>query len=480
VAQYDYNLVVIGGGSAGLVSSLIASTVKAKVALIESHKMGGDCLNTGCIPSKALIRTAKFVHDMKRHEELGIRAVQYQVDFKQVMARIQSIIKSIEPNDSVERYTNLGVKVYEDHGILIDNHTVEVGGKRITTKNIILAQGAKPFVPPIKGLEKIDYLTSDNLWELETLPPRLVVIGGGPIGCEMAQAFNRLGSKVTQIDISERLLSREDEDIAEIIQQKFTSEGIRILLDSNVVEVKTGADNTKKLVVQDVNNGDSQEIPFDALLLAVGRCANTGEIPFDTLGIKKGYRNCVGVDDYLCANKAKNIYAAGDITGRYQFTHMAAHQAYYATVNALFKPLARFKVDYSTVPWVTYTDPEIARVGINEQEAMEDGIPYQVHTFPISELDRAKTDSATEGVIKVLSDKGKILGVSLVSHNAGEMNSEFIMAMKYGLGLNDILSTIHPYPTWSEANKFLAGRWKKDGVKKWVMDFLVKFHKWRG
>lgn len=478
MGKYDYNVIVIGGGSAGLVSALIASTVKAKVALIEANKMGGDCLNTGCVPSKALIKTAKFVHDMKRHEQLGIESVDFKLNFKQIAARIKDIIKSIEPNDSPERYAKLGVDVFQDKATFIDKNSVSVNGQTLTGKNLILGLGAEPFIPPIKGLENINYLTSDNLWDLEYLPPRMIVVGGGPIGCEMAQAFSRLGSKVTQIDMSSHILPREDDDIAAIIQSKMISEGVDMQLNSLAEEIIVDENGSKHLVVGKIGVSEKTFIPFDEILIAAGRRPRTSQLPLDALGIKLDQRDHVIVDDYLCANKAKNIYCAGDIIGPYQFTHMASHQAYYATVNALFRPM-RLKVDYSVVPWVTYTAPEIARVGLNESEAKREGIKHEVFKFPIAELDRAKTESETDGIVKVITHKGNILGSTIVSHNAGEMNTEFITAMKFELTLNDILGTIHPYPTWSEANKFVAGAWKKSTVKNWVMNSLLKFHRWK-
>ena len=475
-----YNLVVIGGGSAGLVTSYIAAAVKARVALIERDKMGGDCLNTGCVPSKSLIKTARFVYDMNRHQELGVQNVRYEVNFASVMERVHKVIKSIEPHDSVERYQGLGVDCITGHAEIIDSETVKVGDETLKTRSIVLAQGAEPFIPPIPGLDQIDYLTSDNLWNLKELPERLVVLGGGPIGCELAQAFLRLGSEVTIVEMLPKILIREDEDVVSVMEAQFEKEGINLLTNTRAVGVENSSG--QKLLLCENDNGPQQKIPFDGLLVAVGRKARTAGIAWNKLGIQLRKNGTIDVDDYLCAN-GRNIYAAGDITGPYQFTHTAAHQAYYASVNALFRPFVKFKANYRVIPWVTYTDPEIAQVGLNEKSAKEKGIDYELTKYGIDDLDRAITESEAHGFVKVLTEKGsgdgKILGVTIVSHNAGELNTEFIAAMQHGFGLNKILGTIHPYPTMSEANKYAAGVWKKSQVKPWVMDILTKYHKFR-
>ena len=474
-----YNLVVIGGGSAGLVSALIAAAVKAKVALIERDKMGGDCLNTGCVPSKALIKTARFVSEMNRHRELGVESVEYKLRFSRIMDRVHSIIQTIEPHDSVERFTGLGVECFQGDAEIIDRHTVRVGSDTLKTKNIIFAQGAEPFVPPIKGLDQVAFLTSDNLWELRELPNRLIVLGGGPIGCEMAQSFARLGSQVTQIESFSRILPREDPDVAEVIRQAFVHDGVSIMANTTANEVIPDPNGGYRLVCS--SDGQRQEVPFDHILLAVGRRARSAGKDFSKLGVRLRPNGTVAVDSYMCAN-GKNIYAAGDITGPYQFTHMAAHQAYYACVNALFAPI-KFKVDYRVVPWVTYTDPEVAQVGLNEQTAKEQGIRYEVVKYDLDDLDRAITESETKGFVKVLvkpgTKDGQILGATTVAHGAGEMNTEFILGMKHGFGLNKILGTIHPYPTMSEANKMAAGKWKKLQARGWIMSALEKFHRMR-
>jgi pyruvate/2-oxoglutarate dehydrogenase complex dihydrolipoamide dehydrogenase (E3) component len=471
-----YNLVVIGGGSAGLVSSYIASAVKAKVALIERHKMGGDCLNTGCVPSKALIRTARFLADMKNHREFGVEKVSYELDFAQVMERVQRVIKQIEPHDSIDRYSKLGVECLTGDAEIIDSTHVKIGERVLATKNIVLAMGAEPLIPPIKGLDQISFLTSDNLWDLRVLPKRLVVLGGGPIGCEMTQAFARLGSHVTQVEMGPRILPREDTDVAAEIHGKFIKDGVTILTGVKATEVQTDRSGEKFLILQ--KDGQiSSRLPFDELLIAVGRKPRTSGINWDKLGIQLRPNGSIAVDSYMRANNS-NIFAAGDITGPYQFTHVAAHQAWYCSVNALFRPLKKFKVDYRVIPWVTYTDPEVAQVGHNEQSATAAGLLYDVTTYGLDDLDRAIAESADHGFIKVITQKGKdkILGATVVGHFAGELITEFVAAMKHGYGLNAILGTIHSYPTLSEANKYAAGNWKREHTPAWAFKWLKRYH----
>lgn len=475
-STFDRNLVVIGAGSAGLVSSYIAAAVKSKVTLIERHKMGGDCLNTGCVPSKALIRSAKFASHLKRAKEFGFDSASAEMDFATVMERVQSVVKQVEPHDSIERYTELGVECIEGEAQITSPWTVEVNGQTFTTKNIIIATGARPFVPPIEGIEAVGYLTSDNVWELRELPKRLVVLGGGPIGSELTQSFARLGSKVTQIEMLPRIMIREDEEISERVKQRFEAEGIDVLTGHRAKACRKNADGTKVIVCE--YDGDEVEVEFDELLVAVGRVANLEGFGADKLGIEVD--RTVTVNEFMQTN-FPNIYACGDIAGPYQFTHTAAHQAWYASVNALFRGFWSFKADYSVIPWATFTDPEVARVGLNEQDAKEQGIAYEVTTFDLEELDRAIADSEAHGVVKVLTVPGKdrILGVTIAGEHAGDLIGEFIMAMKYKIGLNKILGTIHIYPTLLEANKYAAGNWKKAHAPEGLLAFVEKFHAWR-
>jgi dihydrolipoamide dehydrogenase len=475
--KYEYNMVVIGGGSAGLVTSYISAAIKSKVALIEKHKMGGDCLNTGCVPSKALIRSAKMLAYAKRHKEFGFKNHEIEFDFSDVMERVQRVIKTIEPHDSMQRYRELGVDCIEGAAKIIDAHTVEVEGRKLTTANITIATGAGPFIPPIPGLDQIKSLNTDNLWELRELPKRLAVLGGGPIGCELAQCFARLGSEVTQVEMAPSILIREDPEVSQMVINSFKNDGINIMTSSKAIRIEPGSDEHTLVVEKD---GQEIKIPFDQILVAVGRAANTKGFGAEEIGIELTERRTIKVDDYL-RTSIPNIYACGDVAGPYQFTHTAAHQAWYCAVNAHFSPLKKFKVDYSVIPWCTYTDPEIAQVGLNEEAAKQKKIPYEVTTYDIDDLDRAITDEEAHGLVKILTEPGqdKILGVTICGHHAGDLIAEYVLAMKHGLGLEKILGTIHIYPTLAEANKFAAGNWKKAHVADWKFNLLEKFHGWR-
>tara|TARA_R110002072_G_scaffold204033_2_gene362087 strand:- start:18633 stop:20087 length:1455 start_codon:yes stop_codon:yes gene_type:complete len=474
--QFDRNLIVIGGGSAGLVAALIAAAVNAKVTLIEKHKMGGDCLNTGCVPSKALIKSAKVASLIKRSREFGINVVDSSIDFSAVMERVQSVISKIEPHDSVTRFEGLGVECIEGEARITSPWSVEINGKILSTRSIIIATGARPFVPSIKGLEQLDYLTSDNLWDIRELPKRLIVLGGGPIGCELAQAFTRLGSQVTQVEMLPRIMMREDDEIARIINKRFQDEGIDVRTNYTAQEVVIK--NNQKFLICEHNN-NAVEIAFDEILVAVGRAANTSGFGLEELGVELNSNKTIRVNEKL-QTSIPNIYACGDVAGPYQFTHTASHQAWYATVNALFGKFKSFKVDYSVIPWATFTDPEVARVGLNEQEAKEKGISYDATSYDIDDLDRAITEGEDHGVVKVLTvpGKDKILGVTIIGDHAGELITEYISAMKHGFGMNKILGTIHIYPTLSEANKFAAGAWKKAHAPKTLLKLVEKYHRW--
>jgi len=477
MAKFEANIVVVGAGSAGLVSAYIAAAVKAKVILIERHKMGGDCLNTGCVPSKAILRSAKVANYMSRADEFGIESVPVKPVFKKIMNRVQDVIKEIEPHDSIERYTDLGVECVTGEAEVIDKHTVKVGDRVITAKNIIIASGARPFVPPIEGLDQINYLTSDNVWQLEEQPKRLVVLGGGPIGCELSQAFSKLGSQVTMVEMMGQLMGREDSDVADVITQKFKKDGIEVLTNHKAVKF-TNVDGQKVLHCE--SESGPVEVPFDDVLIAVGRKANSDGMNLEKLGIKLRRNGTIETDDYL-RTAVPNIFACGDITGPYQFTHTAAHQAWYAVVNALFGFAKKFKVDYRVIPWATFTMPEVARVGINENEAKEKGLDYEVTRYGIDDLDRAIADGEAHGFIKVITPKGKdtILGVTIVGHHAGDLISEYVLAMKHNIGLNKILGTIHLYPSLAEMNKYVAGNWKKNNQPHGLLRMVEKFHNWR-
>jgi pyruvate/2-oxoglutarate dehydrogenase complex dihydrolipoamide dehydrogenase (E3) component/uncharacterized membrane protein YdjX (TVP38/TMEM64 family) len=481
---FDRNLIVIGGGAGGLVSSYIAAAVKAKVTLIEAHKMGGDCLNYGCVPSKALIKSAKLAKQMQVAEKYGLENVQPLFSFKKVMQRIHNIIAEVEPHDSVERYTGLGVEVLQGYAKLIDPWTVEIalndgGAQRLTAPSIVIAAGASPFVPPLPGIEDSGYVTSDTLWDefakRDQIPKRLVVLGGGPIGCELSQSFARLGSKVIQIERGDRIMAREDQEVSELAKASLESDGVHVLTGHTALRCEK-ENNAKFIVVE--HEGQEQRIEFDDLLCAVGRVARLTGYGLETLGIETD--RTVVTNEYL-ETLYPNIYAAGDVAGPFQFTHTAAHQAWYASVNALFGQFKKFKADYSVIPWTTFVDPEVARVGLNEQEAKEQGIAYEVTKYGIDDLDRAIAESAAYGFVKVLTvpGKDKILGVTLVGEHAGDLLAEFVFAMRHGLGLNKILGTIHTYPTWAEANKYAAGEWKKAHAPEFALRLLEKYHTWR-
>ena len=475
--RFDTNLVVIGAGSGGLVCALIAAAVKAKVTLIERNRMGGDCLNTGCVPSKSLLRSAKMLNYIARAEEYGFKRASAEFDFADVMERVQRIIATIEPKDSVERYTGLGVDCIRGDAEIVSPYCVRVNGREITTRTIIVATGGAPFVPPIPGLRDADYYTSDTIWELRTLPKRFIVLGGGPIGCELAQAFSRLGSSVTIVERNPHLLMREDDDAVACVQERFAAEGIRILTDHAALHVEP-ADEGKRLVCE--HAGQEVTVPFDAALVAVGRRPTTAGLGLESVGVTLSARGAVEVDEYL-RTSVPTIYACGDVIAPYQFTHTASHEAWYATVNALFSPFRRFKANYSVIPWTTFTDPEVARVGLNERDAAHQGIPVEVTRYDLDDLDRALADGEGHGFVKVLTPPGKdrILGVTIVGHHAGDLIAEFILAMKWGLGLKKIMSTIHIYPTLAEANKFAAGVWRRNNAPQGVLGWVEKFHRWR-
>lgn len=477
---FDRNLIVIGGGAGGLVSAYIAAAVKAKVTLIEAHKMGGDCLNYGCVPSKALIKSAKIAHQMRYASKYGLQDTNTAFNFKAVMARVHAVIAAIEPHDSVQRYTNLGVEVLQGYAKIVNPWTVEIalhdGGKQtLTARSIVIATGASPFVPPLAGIETSGYLTSDTLWDefakLDEIPKRIVVLGGGPIGCELAQALRRLGAEVTQIEMADRLLIREDAEVSSFAKTALETDGVRVLTSYKALRCEQ-----KSIIIE--SNGVESAIHYDAFICAVGRSARLAGYGLEALGIPA--HKTIETNEYL-QTIYPNIYAAGDVAGPYQFTHVAAHQAWYAAVNSLFGDFKKFKADYSVIPAATFIDPEIARVGLNEQDAKAQGIAYEVTKYGIDDLDRAIADSAADGFVKVLTvpGKDKILGVTIVGSNAAELLAEYVLAMKYGLGLNKILGTIHTYPTFSEANKYVAGEWKRAHQPTQLLAFVKRFHDWR-
>ena len=475
--KFDHNIVVLGAGSGGLVTAYIAAVIKAKVTLIEKHKMGGDCLNTGCVPSKALIRSGKLMHNIKHSQKYGVQSATGEIDFASTMQRVHEVIAKIEPHDSVERYTSLGVNVIQGEGRITSPWTVEVNGETLITRNIVIATGGSPFVPPIPGLDKVNYLTSENLWDLKTLPERLVVLGGGPIGSELTQAFHRLGSKVTQVEMAPRIMGREDTDVADMVQKRFIDEGIDVKVNTKAKAVEVEGDEKVLVCEQD---GQEIRIPFDEIMVAVGRKANTSGFGLEELGVPLTDKGTIAINEFQQTD-FPNIYAVGDVSGPYQFTHVAAHQAWFAAVNSLFGTFKKFATDYRVIPWATFTDPEVARVGLNETDAKADNIAYELTTYGIDDLDRAIADSSDYGLVKVLTvpGKDKILGCTIVGEHAGDLISEYVLAMKHGLGLNKILGTIHIYPTLSESNKYAAGEWKRAHQPEKLLEWVKKFHTWR-
>ena len=479
--RFDNNVVVIGAGSGGLVAVYIAAAVKAKVTLIEKHKMGGDCLNTGCVPSKALIRSARWLAQLKRSQEFGIKQAHAAFDFADVMERVQSVIKTVEPHDSIDRYNKLGVNVVIGDARITSPWEIQVktaeGEKTLTTCSIIIAAGGSPLLPPITGIDNIDPLTSDSVWSLRELPKRLLVLGGGPIGCELAQCFARFGSVVTVVEQAAQLLGREDPEVSEAVMIRFRQEGMDLRLEHTAKEFVL-KNNEKFLIAE--HQGSPVKIPFDQVLVAVSRGANVKGYGAEELGITLSPRKTIATNAFQETN-FPNIYACGDVAGPYQFTHVAAHQAWYAVVNALFGQFKRFRTDYSVIPWATFTDPEVARVGLNELDAKAQGIAYEISTYSLEDLDRAIADGEAHGFVKVLTHPGndKILGVTIVGEHAGDLIAEFILAMKHGIGLNKILGTIHIYPTLAEANKNVAGIWKRTHAPQGLLRWLERLHTWR-
>ena len=479
MAKHEYNLVVIGAGSAGLVTSYVAAAAKAKVALIEKHRMGGDCLNTGCVPSKALIRSALFMRDANRCRELGFKKVEVEYDFADIMERVQRIIAQVEPHDSVERYTKLGVEVIKGEASIVDRHTIDVDGRRLSTRAIAICAGARPFIPPLKNIEQAPFRHSDNIWEIREQPRQMIVLGGGPIGSELAQAFAQLGTNVTQVHNGDHILPREDPEAAKLVMDAMRDSGARLLLNASASEcVKTAQGWQLKC---ETSGGGIEEIPFDLMLVATGRVPNGARVSgLEKVGVKLTKRGAIVTDESLCTS-VPNIFACGDIIGSYQFTHTAGHAGFYCAMNALYDPV-RLKVNWSVVPWCTFTHPEVARVGLSEAEAKKGNIPFEKHVFGIDDLDRAMADQEAEGYIKILTEpggKGKILGVTIVGSHAGDLIHEFIVVMRNNLTLDAIVKAIHIYPTLAESSKYAAGIWKKKNISPIAAALGEKINRWR-
>ena len=476
--RFDRDLVVIGAGSAGLVGSLVGAAVRARVTLVEKDEMGGDCLNTGCVPSKSLIRSAKFLSHVARAPEFGVRRADADFDFAEIMARVRRNVERIAPHDSVERYEGLGVECIRGEAWIESPFSVRVGERTLTTRNIVIATGAAPIVPPIPGIEEAAPLTSETVWGLERLPERLVVVGGGPIGCELAQCFARFGSKVFQIQTGPRLLPREDPEFSDLVAERLRADGVEVLTGHRARAFARGGG--RRTIACDTPDGGTREIEFDDVLLAVGRAPRTSGFGLEALGIETGPGGVVETDAFL-RTRYPNVFACGDVAGPYQFTHTASHQAWYAAVNALFGGFRRFRVDYSVVPWATFTDPEVARVGLNETEAAARGVAFEVTRYGFDDLDRAIADSEAHGMIKVLTAPGRdrILGATIAGEHAADLLMEFVLAMRHGLGLKKLLGTIHVYPTMAEGARFAAGVWRREHAPERVLAWLERYHRWR-
>lgn len=475
--KFDRNLIVIGAGAAGLVAAYLAAALRAKVTLIEQDRMGGECLYTGCIPSKALIRSARLVADARRARELGFRRVELDFDFAEIMDRVRRVIRTIEPHDSIERYTALGVECIRGHARLTSPWTVDISGRALSAPSIIIAAGARPDIPRVEGIDSVSPLTSDTVWDLRSLPGHLLVMGGGPVGCELAQCFARFGSQVTQVEMLPRLLIREDPEVSQRVADALHRDGINVMTGRTITQFRHSA---RRPIAVCGGGAEATEIEFDALLVATGRKANTEGYGLEELGIPLTPAGTIAANSYLQTGYP-NIYVCGDAAGPYQFTHMASHQAWYAAMNALFRGIWRFKVDYSVVPWATFTDPEVARTGLNETDARERGIPCEASVYGIEDLDRAIADEDAAGMVKVLTRPGtdRILGATIVGAHASDLIVEFITAMRNGIGLNRILGTIHIYPTFTEASKYAAGVWRRAHTPGGLLRWLERFHAWR-
>jgi pyruvate/2-oxoglutarate dehydrogenase complex dihydrolipoamide dehydrogenase (E3) component/uncharacterized membrane protein YdjX (TVP38/TMEM64 family) len=475
--HFDANLIVIGAGSAGLVTAYVAAAARAKVVLIEADRMGGDCLNTGCVPSKALIRAGRVAATARRAAEFGVATGPPLTDFTAVMDRVRGVIGQIEPHDSVERYTALGVDCVRGRARLASPWAVTVGDRTLTAPAIVIATGGTPALPPIPGLKDVPHVTSDSVWELAELPARLLVLGGGPIGCELAQAFRNLGSEVTLVEMLPGLLAREEATAGALLETVFTAAGIRVLTGCRAEAFQRRPGGGR---LRCTRGTTSQEVDFDMALIAVGRRARTEGLGLEDLGIELNPDGTVSVNEYL-QTRLPNIHACGDVAGPWQLTHVAAHQAWYCAMNALWGRFWRFRADYSVLPACVFTDPEVARVGLTEAEARATGQAVETVTYDLADLDRAIADGEARGFVKVVLRAGtdRILGATVVGAHAGETLGEFVLAMRHGLGLRKILATVHSYPTMAEANKFAAGAWQRRHLPDRLLDVAAWFNRRR-
>jgi pyruvate/2-oxoglutarate dehydrogenase complex dihydrolipoamide dehydrogenase (E3) component/uncharacterized membrane protein YdjX (TVP38/TMEM64 family) len=476
--RFDANLVVIGAGAAGLVTAYVAAAARAKVILIEQAEMGGDCLNRGCVPSKALLRAARLRADVQRARDFGLAASTGAVDLAAVLARVRRAVARVEPHDSVERYTALGVDCVAGTARIVSPWTVAVGDRVITTRSIVIATGGAPVVPPVPGLTGVPHVTSDTVWNLAELPARLLVLGGGPVGCELAQAFRRLGSEVILLEAGPRLLPREDPTVGALLVARLAAEGLRVLVDCRAEAFEPGPGGGHVRCRH--TDGREETIAFDQVLVPTGRRARTADLGLEDLGVGLNADGTVATNEFLQAT-IPTVFACGDAAGPYQLTHAGAHQAWYAAMNALYGRWWRLQPDYRVLPWCVFTDPEVGRVGLTEAEARAAGLDVEVTRFDLAELDRAIADGDNHGFIKVLTPRGRdrILGATIVAPHAGEILAELVLAMRHGLGLRKLLGTVHSYPTWAEASRQVAGAWQQAHLPLRLLGIAERVNRWQ-
>lgn len=483
--KFDRNVIVIGAGSAGLTAAYLAAKAGAAVSIVEAREMGGDCLNTGCVPSKALIKSARAAAIMRSASRYGLKDAAPELDFAEVMARVNRVVADIAPHDSVETFTNYGVDVIRGYARFTDPWTVEIalndgvdegGTRRLTARHFVVATGSEPIVPEIAGVEDSGYLTSETLWDAmsarTTVPARFVIVGGGPIGCELAQSFQRLGSQVVIVEQSDRLLGKEDSDAADLVRVRMEAEGVQVLTEYEAARFEGG-----RTVVLHGPDGESR-IDYDALLIGIGRTARLTGYGLEAIGVDTA--KTIAVDGKL-QSSLPHIFAAGDVAGPFQFTHAAGFQGLKAGYSALFAPLYSPKASDPVMPRATYTEPEVASVGLNEASAKEQGIAYALTRFAMSELERAVAEGETDGFIKVLTKPGgdTILGAVVVSSNAADILTSFTIAMTHGMGLAKLMEVIYPYPSWAEAAKLAAQEHALAHVSEGLIAVAARYLRWQ-
>lgn len=469
--RFDRNLVVIGAGTGGLIAALVAAKAGAKITLVEAADMGGDCLNTGCVPSKALIHAARLAAHAREAAAMGLVAPPGEIDTQAAMRHVRTAIETVAPHDSQARYEGFGVDVRRGRARIVSPWSVDVAGQTLTTRAIVIATGSEPTTPAIPGLD--DYLTSETFWRLERLPRRLLILGGGPIACELAQACARLGVAVTIVQRAPRLLEREDDDVSALVRDRLAREGVRVLTDAAAIRADADTLHVR-------HDGAEREIGFDRILLATGRRPRTAGLGLEALGIPLAGDGTIDTNAYL-QTLHPSVYACGDVAGPWQFTHAAAHQAWHASINALFGSLHRIRPGRAVMPFVTYTDPEIARAGLNRRQAQARGIAVDVARHDLRDLDRAIVDDARDGFVEFLTPPGndRILGVTIAAPRAGEMLAEIVLAMQQGIGLKRLFGAIHAYPTYAEANRDAAGAWRTAHAPAWALAASSRYLRWR-